>query len=172
MYRDERIECMDEQNLERMFIYPTIGFSCEHLFVDDWDLLYDFFHAFNAWVDEDWGFNYQNRIYSPPLIPMADVHRSRRRAGVGHREGRPPRHHDPRPLVWPFACRLVLRSVLEAGQRREAGRDLPRLRRRPRGRTRSFYREVVGQAAGHESGAQPDADERHPAVSPARSWTR
>jgi hypothetical protein len=29
-------------------IYPTIGLSCEHLFVDDWDLMYDFFHAFNA----------------------------------------------------------------------------------------------------------------------------
>jgi predicted TIM-barrel fold metal-dependent hydrolase len=76
MYRDQRIECMNEQQLERTFIYPTIGLSSEHLFVDDWQLLYDFFHAFNAWVNEDWGFNYMDRIYSPPLIPMADVHRA------------------------------------------------------------------------------------------------
>ena len=76
MYRDARIDYMDEQGLERMLIYPTIGYSCEHLFVDDWNMLYDFFHAFNAWVNEDWGFNYNNRIYSPPMIPMADVHRS------------------------------------------------------------------------------------------------
>jgi predicted TIM-barrel fold metal-dependent hydrolase len=76
MYRDQRIECMDEQQLDRTFIYPTIGLSCEHLFVDDWQLLYDFFHAFNAWVNEDWGFNYLDRIYAPPLIPMADVHRA------------------------------------------------------------------------------------------------
>lgn len=76
MYRDQRIESMNEQNVERMFIYPTIGLSCEHLFADDWDMLYDFFHAFNAWVNEDWGFNYQDRIYSPPVVPMADVHRS------------------------------------------------------------------------------------------------
>src|ERR1700722_20395041 len=76
MYRDRRIECMDEQQLDRTFIYPTIGLSCEHLFVDDWQLLYDFFHAFNAWVNEDWGFNYLDRIYAPPLIPMADVHRA------------------------------------------------------------------------------------------------
>jgi predicted TIM-barrel fold metal-dependent hydrolase len=27
-------------------------------------------------VNEDWGFNYENRIYAPPVIPMADVHRS------------------------------------------------------------------------------------------------
>jgi predicted TIM-barrel fold metal-dependent hydrolase len=76
MYRDERLDAMDEQNLDRTLIYPTIGLSCEHLFVDDWDLLYQFFHAFNAWIDDDWGFNYRNRIYAPPVIPMADVHRS------------------------------------------------------------------------------------------------
>jgi predicted TIM-barrel fold metal-dependent hydrolase len=76
MHREERLRCMDEQNLERMFIYPTIGYSCEHLFEDDWDLLYDFFGAFNAWVDEDWGFDHEHRIYAPPMLPMADVHRS------------------------------------------------------------------------------------------------
>jgi predicted TIM-barrel fold metal-dependent hydrolase len=76
MYRDERLLYMDDHGLERMFIYPTIGLSCEHLFVEDWDLLYEFFHGFNAWIDDDWGFNHQNRIYAPPVIPMADVHRS------------------------------------------------------------------------------------------------
>jgi len=76
MYREERLAAMDEQNLERTLIYPTIGLSCEHMFVHDWALLYDFFHAFNAWIDEDWGFNHEDRIYAPPVIPMADVSRS------------------------------------------------------------------------------------------------
>jgi predicted TIM-barrel fold metal-dependent hydrolase len=76
MYRDERLMYMDAHNLERMVVYPTIGLSCEHMFVNDWDLLYEFFHGFNAWIDEDWGFNWRGRIYAPPVIPMADVHRS------------------------------------------------------------------------------------------------
>lgn len=76
MNRDARLGCMDQQNLERTFIYPTIGYSVEHQLVDDWDMLYDLFHSFNAWVDEDWGFNYRDRIYSPPVIPMADIDRS------------------------------------------------------------------------------------------------
>jgi predicted TIM-barrel fold metal-dependent hydrolase len=76
MRREERLACMDHQGLERTFIYPTIGYSVEHQLVDDWDMLYDLFHAYNAWVDEDWGFNYLDRIYSPPLIPMADVARA------------------------------------------------------------------------------------------------
>jgi predicted TIM-barrel fold metal-dependent hydrolase len=74
--REERLKVMDEQNLERVFIYPTIGYSVEHHLVDDWDMLYDLFHAYNSWVDEDWGFNHRERIYAPPLIPMADVNRA------------------------------------------------------------------------------------------------
>jgi predicted TIM-barrel fold metal-dependent hydrolase len=76
MNRDERLSSMDEQNLERVFIYPTIGYSVEHQLVNDWDMLYDLFHGFNTWVDEEWGFNFDDRIYSPPLIPMADVERA------------------------------------------------------------------------------------------------
>lgn len=74
--RAERLEVMNDQNLERTFIYPTIGYSVEHHLVNDWDMLYDLFHAYNSWVDDDWGFNFQNRIYAPPLIPMADVNRA------------------------------------------------------------------------------------------------
>ena len=112
---------MDDQNLERMFIYPTIGLSCEHLFVDDWDLLYEFFHGFNAWIDEDWGFNYRNRIYAPPVIPMADVHRSLDELEWAIEQGRPARHDDPGPVVRAVTGRLVLRPVLEADERREDG---------------------------------------------------
>lgn len=76
MYRQERLGWMDEQNLEKLIIYPTIGLSCEHLFESDWRMLYEFFHAFNAWIDDDWGFAHRGRIYAPPVIPMADVARS------------------------------------------------------------------------------------------------
>ena len=76
MDRELRLKAMNEQNLERMFIYPTIGYSVEHHLVDDWDMLYDLFHSYNTWVDDDWGFNHHDRIYSPPMIPMADVDRS------------------------------------------------------------------------------------------------
>jgi predicted TIM-barrel fold metal-dependent hydrolase len=76
MYRDERIEAMKGQNLERTFIFPTIGYSIEHMLVDDWDMLYDLFHAFNAWMNEDWGFNYQDTIHAPVYVPMADIGRA------------------------------------------------------------------------------------------------
>ena len=30
------------------------------------------FRAFNRWLDDDWGFNYENRIYGAPYITLVD----------------------------------------------------------------------------------------------------
>ena len=74
--RDERLMMMDEQGLERAFLFPTLGQSCETMVTDEPDLLYRCFRAFNDWVDDDWGFSRDNRIYAPPVIPMMDVDRA------------------------------------------------------------------------------------------------
>jgi hypothetical protein len=39
---------------------------------DDPVMAYDVFHAFNQWLDEDWSYNYHDRLYAPPYIPMLD----------------------------------------------------------------------------------------------------
>ena len=31
------------------------------------------FDAFNRWLDEDWGFAYEDRIFAAPYISLADV---------------------------------------------------------------------------------------------------
>jgi predicted TIM-barrel fold metal-dependent hydrolase len=33
----------------------------------------DIFRAFNRWLDEDWGFAYQNRIFAVPFLTLSDV---------------------------------------------------------------------------------------------------
>jgi predicted TIM-barrel fold metal-dependent hydrolase len=74
--RDERLMMMDQQGLERAFLFPTLGQSVETMVTDEPDLLYRCFRAFNDWVDDDWGFSRDNRIYAPPVIPMMDVDRA------------------------------------------------------------------------------------------------
>ena len=74
--RDQRLMMMDEQGLERAFLFPTLGQSVETMVTDEPDLLYRCFRAFNDWVDDDWGFSRDNRIYAPPVIPMMDVNRA------------------------------------------------------------------------------------------------
>ncbi|MDA3039546.1 MAG: amidohydrolase family protein [Actinomycetota bacterium] len=71
--RDHRLAVMDHQNVESVWMFPTLGQCVEHLMHDDVDMMYRVFRAFNDWLDEDWGFNYENRIYSPPIIPLLDV---------------------------------------------------------------------------------------------------
>jgi predicted TIM-barrel fold metal-dependent hydrolase len=43
---------------------------------DDPEQLYANLHAFNEWLDEDWGFAFQNRIYAAPLLSLLDRERA------------------------------------------------------------------------------------------------
>jgi predicted TIM-barrel fold metal-dependent hydrolase len=71
--RDARLMVMDQQGVERNFLFPTLGQSCETMVSDDPDMLYRCFRAFNDWVDDDWGFNHKDRIYAPPVVPMMEI---------------------------------------------------------------------------------------------------
>jgi predicted TIM-barrel fold metal-dependent hydrolase len=70
--RDERLEVMDRQGVERCFLFPTLGDCVEGLMHDNVPMAYKAFHAFNLWLEEDWGYGYQDRLYAPPYIPMLD----------------------------------------------------------------------------------------------------
>jgi predicted TIM-barrel fold metal-dependent hydrolase len=39
---------------------------------DNPPMAYKVFHAFNLWLEEDWGYAYQDRLFAPPYIPMLD----------------------------------------------------------------------------------------------------
>jgi predicted TIM-barrel fold metal-dependent hydrolase len=71
--RDARLAIMDTQNVEKALLFPTLGVTMEGYFSDDVELCYDAFHAFNQWLQDDWGFNWKGRIYAAPYIAMLDV---------------------------------------------------------------------------------------------------
>src|SRR5439155_4823055 len=71
--RDARLATMDEHGLGRIWLFPTLGMIYEELLKDDPEAVGLMFRAFNRWLDEDWGFAYQNRIYASPYITLADV---------------------------------------------------------------------------------------------------
>ena len=70
--RDARLLVMDEQGLEKAIFYPTLGVGVEPLNAHLVPMTYKLFHAFNLWLEEDWGFSYKDRIYAAPHIPMLD----------------------------------------------------------------------------------------------------
>ena len=71
--RDARIARMDEFGLEAIWMFPTLGVLYEELLKHDGFAVTSTFRAFNQWLIEDWGFNYQNRIFAAPYISLADV---------------------------------------------------------------------------------------------------
>jgi predicted TIM-barrel fold metal-dependent hydrolase len=74
--REARLVLMDQQGLECAFLFPGLGVCVEHFMKDDPEQLYANFHAFNEWLDEDWGFAWKQRIYAAPLVSLADVERA------------------------------------------------------------------------------------------------
>jgi predicted TIM-barrel fold metal-dependent hydrolase len=70
--RDARLEVMDEQGLEAVVMFPTLAVGLEQALRDDIPATMATLRAFNRWLDDDWGFAYQNRIFAVPMLSLAD----------------------------------------------------------------------------------------------------
>jgi predicted TIM-barrel fold metal-dependent hydrolase len=73
MNPDARIAKMDEQGIEAMWLFPTLGVLYEELLKHDTEAVITLFRAFNRWLGEDWGVAYQNRVFGAPYITLCDV---------------------------------------------------------------------------------------------------
>jgi predicted TIM-barrel fold metal-dependent hydrolase len=70
--RDARLAVMDEQQVAGTLLFPTLGVGIEDALRDDPEAAALAFHAFNVWLDEDWGYAYEGRIFAVPYIQMLD----------------------------------------------------------------------------------------------------
>lgn len=70
--RGARIEKMEDQDLDAALLFPTLGCGVEQALVDDVPATMASLRAFNRWLQEDWGFSYQDRIIVAPMISLAD----------------------------------------------------------------------------------------------------
>jgi predicted TIM-barrel fold metal-dependent hydrolase len=70
--RDARLAVMDEQGVAGTLLFPTLGVGIEEALKADPAACAAAFESFNRWLDEDWGFRYQGRIFAVPCIPMLD----------------------------------------------------------------------------------------------------
>lgn len=71
--RDARLRTMDAQGIGGCFLFPTLGVGMEEALADDPPALVAAFEAFNRWLDEDWGYAYEGRIFAAPMITLVDV---------------------------------------------------------------------------------------------------
>ena len=73
-YRDPaaRLAVMDQQHVGATLLFPTLGVGVEDALRDDPEAAAEAFHAFNLWLEEDWGYRYEGRIFAVPYIQMLD----------------------------------------------------------------------------------------------------
>ena len=69
---DARLATLDDHGLSAIWLFPTLGMLYEEMLKHDPEGVGITFTAFNRWLLEDWGFEYQNRIHAAPYISLAD----------------------------------------------------------------------------------------------------
>jgi predicted TIM-barrel fold metal-dependent hydrolase len=72
MQRGARLTLMDEQGIEATLLYPSVGLAVEHEMHDDVEAMYANLRSFNRWLEEDWGYGSDGRIYAAPMISLVD----------------------------------------------------------------------------------------------------
>jgi predicted TIM-barrel fold metal-dependent hydrolase len=70
--RQARLRVMDEQGLDAILLFPTMGCGVEEALRDDVEATMATLSAFNRWLEEDWGFSHEGRIIAAPMLSLAD----------------------------------------------------------------------------------------------------
>jgi predicted TIM-barrel fold metal-dependent hydrolase len=70
--REARIEDLDAQGIEGCLLFPTLGVGMEQPLSHSAELTHSALHAFNQWLDEDWGFAHRDRLFAAPMISLMD----------------------------------------------------------------------------------------------------
>jgi predicted TIM-barrel fold metal-dependent hydrolase len=74
-YQDKkaRLAVMDAQGVESILLFPTLGVTVEHALRGDPEATFAALGAFNRWLEEDWGFGADGRVFGVPLLSLVDV---------------------------------------------------------------------------------------------------
>ena len=71
--RDARLALMDKQGIDAAILLPSLAVCVEHPIRDDAPLTDAVLHAFNRWLEDDWGYAYRDRIFAVPMLSLVDV---------------------------------------------------------------------------------------------------
>ena len=70
---EDRIKLMDSQGIDRTRLFPTLASVLEERMKHDPEFLHAAIHALNQWMHDEWPFQFENRIYSTPVITLPIV---------------------------------------------------------------------------------------------------
>ena len=68
-----RLRTMDAQGIGAAWLFPSHAVCIEGPMQPDIEASLEVLRAFNRWLDEDWGFAYQDRIFGVPFLSLSDL---------------------------------------------------------------------------------------------------
>jgi predicted TIM-barrel fold metal-dependent hydrolase len=68
-----RLALMDSQGVEAAILLPTLGVAVEYDMRRDTGLLYASLRAFNRWLEEEWGYGADGRVFAVPMLSLVDL---------------------------------------------------------------------------------------------------
>ncbi|AHH20924.1 amidohydrolase family protein [Nocardia nova SH22a] len=71
--RKARLAVLDEQGVDATIMLPTLGVAVEYDLRDDVDLTYASLRAFNRWLEDDWGYGADGRLFGVPMLSLLDI---------------------------------------------------------------------------------------------------
>ena len=109
--RDVRLKLLDDWGISHTVVYPSAALSFDIEMAQWPDAATATARAFNRWIEEDWGYAYQDRIFSAPYISLILVDEACRelervlalgarvvQVRLGGVDGRSPAHPDFDPF--------------------------------------------------------------------------
>ena len=71
-----RVELLDELGIDRAMMWPTLASVLEERLAADPIATHVVIHAFNQWLHGQWTFDFDSRIYAPPVITLPILDRA------------------------------------------------------------------------------------------------
>ena len=71
--KSARLARLDAQGVEATILLPTLGVAVEYDLRDDVELSYASLRAFNRWLEQDWGYGDDGRIFAVPMLSLLDI---------------------------------------------------------------------------------------------------
>jgi predicted TIM-barrel fold metal-dependent hydrolase len=68
-----RLAFMDEQGLEATLMLPTLAVAVEENLSHDVGLTYASLRAFNRWLEDDWSYGKDGRLFGVPMLSLLDL---------------------------------------------------------------------------------------------------
>lgn len=73
LHRGPRLKAMESQGLEAIVQLPSVGVIVDHDFTSRPQAMCANYRGFNRWLEEDWGYGADGKIYGVPILTLIDL---------------------------------------------------------------------------------------------------